>query len=86
MRALKRLKEQLRVWREASGCGFDPSLLSDVAREVILFLLLHNFWGVTVFLRGTYICVLIVCCCCAGGGDGCGFLCLIVISTLRNVT
>lgn len=34
MRALKRLKEQLRNWREASGGGFDPSLLSDIAREV----------------------------------------------------
>lgn len=34
MRALKRLKEQLKNWREVSGCGFDPSLLSDVAREV----------------------------------------------------
>ena len=44
MRALKRLKEQLKHWREACGCGFDPSLLSDVARQVIcycfLFLLL----------------------------------------------
>lgn len=34
MRALKRLKEQLKNWRETCGCGFDPSLLSDVAREV----------------------------------------------------
>ncbi|CAM9935645.1 unnamed protein product, partial [Sphacelaria rigidula] len=36
MRALKRLKEQLKTWREACGCGFDPSLLSDVAREALL--------------------------------------------------
>lgn len=34
MRALKRLKEQLKNWREVCGCGFDPSLLSDVTREV----------------------------------------------------
>ena len=37
MRALKRLKEQLKHWREECGCGFDPSLLSDVARQVTLF-------------------------------------------------
>ncbi|CAM9884432.1 unnamed protein product, partial [Ectocarpus sp. 12 AP-2014] len=35
MRALKRLKEQLKHWREACGCGFDPSLLSDVARQAL---------------------------------------------------
>lgn len=34
IRSLKRLKEQFKNWREVSGCGFDPSLLSDVAREV----------------------------------------------------
>eukprot|EP00903_Cladosiphon_okamuranus_P005837 g5778.t1 len=35
MRALKRLKEQLKQWREACGSGFDPSLLSDVARQAL---------------------------------------------------
>lgn len=45
MRALKRLKEQLKHWREACGCGFDPSLLSDVARQVTVFLFLISVFS-----------------------------------------
>lgn len=57
MRALKRLKEQLKHWREACGCGFDPNLLSDVSRQVIVR---HHALGVAVGATRLWIRALVV--------------------------